>query len=408
MSRLLLFTNDYPYRTGDAVFVEKEIPALAERFDSVVVFCHARDTSAGMVELPPKVTLGGNLFEPAPEDRGVRALLNPWTMAALLSAALRELLGGRLLAHRRLFLMGALVGITQANRRAVRAAINGDPDTVAYAFWGMGGGLGLAWLRGVRRRVVRLHRYDLYEDESPERYLPFRRYLFARATTVLVISDDGRRYLKETYRSKRLDRKVELSRLGVFGPSSIARPERDRERVVVSCSMVTRVKRVDLLAAALKALPSVSLDAPVHWVHFGSGPLFDQLETAVADLPPGLSVDLRGQRPNSELLQFYGERRVDVFVNVSSSEGVPVSIMEAIAYDIPVVATAVGGTPEIVAPELGTGRLVSADASPDDIAAAIEGVLADGDGYDPRLLWQREYDAAVTGPRAADLVRGVR
>ena len=32
------------------------------------MFCHARDTSAGMVELPPRVSFGGNLFGRAPED----------------------------------------------------------------------------------------------------------------------------------------------------------------------------------------------------------------------------------------------------------------------------------------------------------------------------------------------------
>ena len=69
MTRLLLFTNDYPYGSGDSVFVQKEIPALAERFDDVIVFCHARDTSAAMVDMPSNVVLGGNLFRPAPEGQ---------------------------------------------------------------------------------------------------------------------------------------------------------------------------------------------------------------------------------------------------------------------------------------------------------------------------------------------------
>lgn len=407
MTRLLLFTNDYPYRTGDAAFVEKEIGALAARFDDVVVFCHARDTSAGMVDLPDSVRFGGNLFGRSRDD-SPRAVLAPRSLVALADAAWEELIAGRLLGHVRLFVMGAGFGITRAHRAAVRDAIAGDPDTVAYAFWGMGAGLSLPWLHGVAARAVRLHRYDLYEDHAPDRYLPFRRFLFARADLVLAISDDGRRYLADTYRSSALDGKTVVSRLGVFGPEAVDRPRRGSERLVVSCSAVSGIKRVGLLLEAMRRVPGLGPDAPVRWVHFGDGALMPELRQATTDLPAGLTVELRGQTPNVEVLEFYAANRVDVFANVSSSEGVPVSIMEAIAHGIPVVATAVGGTPEIVSPTLGSGEVVDADAAPEAIARVIRAVLdAPDDTYSPHALWAREYDARVTGARTADLVRSL-
>nr|BFF10653.1 glycosyltransferase [Microbacterium flavescens] len=406
MTRLLLFTNDYPYGSGDSVFVQKEIPALAERFDDVIVFCHARDTSAAMVDMPSNVVLGGNLFRPAPEDR-IWTPLRPRYLGATIAAAAREARAGRLRGHVRLFLMGARVGITQAHRATVREAIAGDPQSVAYAFWGMGGGLGLAWLRGVRARAVRLHRYDLYEDRSPEGYLPFRRHLFARADRVLVISRDGQEYLAETYRDPELDGKTVLSRLGVAGPDVLTRPPRGPERVVVSCSAVSEVKRVDLILAAVSELAATT-DAHVRWVHFGSGPDEDALRQQAEAAPPGLTVELRGQTPNDEVTRFYREERVDVFVNASSSEGVPVSIMEAAAFGIPVVATAVGGTPEIVGTDLGSGELVSADPLPGEIGRALRTVLEAEDGaYDPRRVWAERYDVRRTAAHAADLIRGL-
>lgn len=406
MTRLLLFTNDYPHASGDAVFVQKEIGALAERFDDVIVFCHARDTSAGIVDMPPNVALGGNLFVPAPEDR-IWTPLRPGYLAAVIAAAAREARAGRLRGHVRLFLMGARVGITQAHRAAVRKAIAGDPECVAYAFWGMGGGLGLAWLRGVGRRAVRLHRYDLYEDRSPEGYLPFRRHLFARADRVLVISRDGQQYLTETYRDRALDRKTVLSRLGVGGPDALVRPERRAERVIVSCSAVSEVKRVHLILAAVRELAE-SCGAPIRWVHFGTGPEEAALREQTRSLPDGLTVELRGQTPNADVTRFYGEQRVDAFVNTSSSEGVPVSIMEATAYGIPIVATAVGGTPEIVGADLGSGELVSADPDPGEVARALRTVLdADDGAYDPRRVWAERYDLRRTAAHAADLIRGM-
>ncbi|WP_159463166.1 MULTISPECIES: glycosyltransferase [Microbacterium] len=402
MTRLVLFTNDYPYRAGDVVFVEKEIGALTERFDDVVVFCHARDTSGGMVDLPPGVRFGGNLFEPAPED-APRKLIEPAPVLLLLQAAWRELWSGRLLRNARLFAMGAKVGMTQAHRTAVREAIAGDPDTVAYAFWAMGGGLALPWLRGVSARVVRVHRYDLYEERAIGGYLPFRPFLFARADRVLAISEDAAQYLDRRY--PQVAGKVRLSRLGAYGPDRAPDRQPDSTRTIVSCSAVSEVKRVDRILEAVRELHALDPSRPVRWVHFGDGPLMPQLRDSARSLPSGVDVELRGQVPNAEVAAFYETGAADLFVNLSASEGVPVSIMEAIAYDVPVVATAVGGTPEIVGPALRTGELVDADASPGTVATAFAAVLEASSGsYAPRERWESEYDARRTGARAAELV----
>ncbi|MCK3770207.1 glycosyltransferase [Microbacterium aerolatum] len=402
MSRLLLFTNEYPYRTGDVVFVQNEIDALAARFDDVVVFCHARDTSGGVVSMPPNVRLGGNLFDPAPED-APRQLLEWGAISLLLAATWRELLAGTLLKHPKLFFLASKVGITQAHRKAVREAIAGDDDVVAYGFWGMGGGLGVPWLRGVRARTVRVHRYDLYREEAPHAYLPFRPFLFRRADRVLAISEDGMRYLARTEPATRT--KTVLSRLGVFGPDAAPAHPPQEERIVVSCSSVSDVKRVGLILDAVRALAAVDVRRPVRWVHFGDGPLARQLRSAARELPDSVRIELRGQVSNRELHDFYAHERVDVFVNASLSEGVPVSIMEAISYGIPVVATAVGGTPEIIGPAQRTGELVPALVTADALAAVIGRVADAAPGtYAPHEFWAREYDARLAGQRAAELV----
>lgn len=399
VTRLLLFTNDYPYRSGDAVFVEKEIAQLAARFDDVVIFCHARDTSAGLAELPANVHLGGNLFEPAPED-SPRLLLAPAALGLLVRAAVREAWRGRLWRHPKLFLMGAKVGLTQAHRRAVREAIAGDPDTVAYGFWGMGGGLAVPWLRGVRARVVRVHRYDLYEEEAIGGYLPFRPFLFARADRVLAISRHAEAYLARYPETRG---KVTLSRLGAYGPA--APPEHTGRAVptVVSCSAVSEVKRVESILAAVSALAETR---PLRWVHFGDGPLMPALRAAAEYAPAGLQVELRGQTPNAEITAFYARGEADAFVNLSASEGVPVSIMEAVAWNVPVLATEVGGTPEIVGAALGTGELVAPGAGTAEVARALGEMLGAPAGhYAPHALWAERFDAERTGAAAAELVR---
>ncbi len=55
-----------------------------------------------------------------------------------------------------------------------------------------------------------------------------------------------------------------------------------------------------------------------------------------------------GTVQSEDVMNYYTGNTIDLFVNTSSSEGVPFSIMEAFAAGIPVMATNVGGTGEIV------------------------------------------------------------
>lgn len=405
MTRLLLFTNEYPYRTGDVVFVEKEIRELAAAFDDVVVFCHARDTSAGLVEMPANVSLGANLFLPAPED-SPRNILRLHALRMLVAAGWRELAAGRLFRDTLGFVLGARVGLTQADRIAVRDAIEGSDDVVAYAFWGMGGGQALPWLRGVRRRVARVHGYDLYEERAASGYLPARPYYYAKANRILTISEHGRQYLRTRFRFLGRTDRVVVSRLGVDGPDDLQRDEPADPVVLVSCSTLSGLKRVPLIADSIAAFARAS-GRKIEWVHFGDGPERTAVEARIADAPENLTATLAGSTSNADILRYYETHRVDAFVNLSTTEGVPVSIMEAIARDIPVVATSVGGTPEIVGPEHATGELVARETTADAVATALAGVVDARPGtYAPRARWEDEFDVRATGVMAARLVAG--
>ena len=93
----------------------------------------------------------------------------------------------------------------------------------------------------------------------------------------------------------------------------------------------------------------MKIDIPIHWVHIGDGPERVNIEALISQINnPKIKVLLLGQLPNEEVLHYYETHPVDLFINVSSFEGIPVSIMEAMSRGIPVAATPVGGIPEIV------------------------------------------------------------
>lgn len=103
----------------------------------------------------------------------------------------------------------------------------------------------------------------------------------------------------------------------------------------------------------------------------GDGPLRDELAARAAALGISGSVRLLGHIAEVERVL----AALDVFVLSSVSEGLSNTILEAMASGLPVVATRVGGTEEMVS-EGETGLLVPA-GSPDEMAGALQSILQD-------------------------------
>jgi len=104
------------------------------------------------------------------------------------------------------------------------------------------------------------------------------------------------------------------------------------------------------------------------------------------------------------LYNFFSEKPVDVFVNVSESEGTSVAVMEAISCGIPIIATAVGGNVEIVSER--NGLVLSANPSPDEVADALlviyEGRDQNAKREESFRVWQDKYDAEKNFTNFAD------
>ncbi len=150
-----------------------------------------------------------------------------------------------------------------------------------------------------------------------------------------------------------------------------------------------------MVAAFAKALAQLR---PVVWHHFGAGSS-PQLDAVLATPLPGFRYKRWGMTPNEDILDFYRSTKVDLFVNLSRSEGVPVSIMEAMSFGIPSLATNVDGTSEIVV-DGRSGMLCTLDeaSKPELLARRALSALA-SDGFlarsDPRAVWE-ELSSADT------------
>jgi len=125
---------------------------------------------------------------------------------------------------------------------------------------------------------------------------------------------------------------------------------------------------------------------PVRFVVVGQGPLADELARRHDELGLGSRLQILGYRPDAPRLT----AAADLFVLASHHEGLPVSVMEAFAAGVPVVATRVGGLAEAVQ-DGRSGRLVP-PRRPDLLADALAELAADPD--ERRRLGRGAADAA--------------
>lgn len=125
-------------------------------------------------------------------------------------------------------------------------------------------------------------------------------------------------------------------------------------------------------ATLLTALAELVPEFPaLHWVVVGVGPLEDELRLAVERAGLRRAVSFTGLRDDVPMLL----PGFDVFALSSRYEGLPISLLEAMASGVMPVVTEVGGVPEVVTD--GRDGLLVPPGDPTAIAAALRKVLAD-------------------------------
>lgn len=210
-----------------------------------------------------------------------------------------------------------------------------------------------------------VHGYDLYR--RPPADFGARA---AAAAAVITVSEANARQIARAHA-------VDLCRIAVL-PSGVDmelfRPSRRRPPKpphIVCVARLVPVKNVELLLEACRIIHEQGLD--FRCVVVGDGRARAELIAARNRLRLGSIVELVGPASQSEVLAWW--QRATVAALTSSSEGMPVSLMEAAACGVPAVATAVGGTAEVI--DEGVTGLLAPDGDARAIASKISRVLRD-------------------------------
>ena len=413
---LLLLTHSYPYLVErEQTFIEPQLPSLRRAFERVVV---VPSQLGGGRAIPPDGIEVDESLATTLGSRWVAMLLVTHALASRLfwgELAGRPSIAISPRAVKRLLVAAGQAELTRSWFRGwVRRAEVRPDRCVAYTFWcdGLTAGLVLAKEEQPGLVVVaRVNGFDLFLERHRPPYLPLRRATLERLDRLYAVSDCGKRYTVERY--PWFEPRCEVSRLGVHDPGGTSPAPTGRRRVIASCSRIHGVKRVELILRGVARAARRRPDLRFEWHHFGDGEEADEVErSAQVDLPDNARAIFHGNRTTAEIIAFYLEEPVAAFINASSSEGgSPVAIMEAASCGIPIIATAVGGNPEIVSER--NGALVSADPTPDEIADALIGLVEDPPAAAARRLgsrrvWEERFVARVNYADFADRLARLR
>jgi len=255
-----------------------------------------------------------------------------------------------------------------------------DDNLVIYSYWMNSESYAISILKRenpLLKTVSRVHGGDLYLERNSN-FLPFREQIIKSLGKIFPVSDHGKNYLISKY--KYLDKKkIIVSRLGVSKQDRLLHKINDDKVVIASCSSDDPVKRVEKIISALGYYSNIT-NRKVIWLHIGIDQhAFFKKYDATINMYPNLHCIVLGILPNQEVCSEYQKYQPNIFINLSSTEGVPVSIMEALSIGIPVLATNVGGTSEIVNNRVGS--IISHHIDNDIVAKEIERLIEGLEDY---------------------------
>jgi len=404
---LIIVCSNFPYGFGEP-FLEVELTYLKQHFQKITICTTGKIKDLKQFEVTETVTL----VELSPSISFVEKIAS--VLRLFFDSEVRDELqviakdfhGTLSFGKIKTLLVSRLRGLKIKSQILARVEIANTDQLFLYSYWTDDAALAISYLKkeiSTATAFCRLHGWDLYFERSRYHYLPFRKTIFNGLDAIFAISENGRNYLLSHFSSIINVGRIYQSRLGIRTVDRLAPHERNFRRFkLISCSNLIPIKRVNLIVEALSHVEALEID----WTHFGNGIELESL-TQLCEKKLGSKENIQfqfmGRVPNWKVLEYYSDHRIDLFISLSRYDGIPVSIMEAMSFGIPAIATDVGGVSEIVINGK-TGFLLDQEVSPKDVAEVITDIAQmNTDDYNKLRLeaknfWGTFYSADINYP----------
>lgn len=398
---LIMLTNTYPFNGGE-YFIENEIDIVSRYFDKILIFALDADKNAPITRSIPSNVSAVITGKYSRKRERAGDLIGAVLGMSFFGKKDGETDIGKKL-FREYFRKRSERQFKQVLENISTEEFKEYDEVMIYSYWLFVPASVAVKLKEhllkmgvkVKKVVSRAHGYDLYEERNYLKYLPEREYLLKNLDAVFTCSRDGERYLKEKYPP--FAEKIYYSPLGTKDHGAVSHNKTDKF-TIVTCSSLNPVKRVWRVADALSLYMG---EKEIKWIHIGgSGKKLQKLKNYTENKLSGKNAafEFKGQMTNDKVNDFYLSNPPDLFLNVSESEGVPVSIMEAASFGIPVLAADCGGTGEVVENSV-TGKLITKDFSDSELISEIKNFMFLNENDIKRMseagrsMWAEKYNA---------------
>ena len=353
---LIFITDNYPFGQGET-FIENEIEYLAENFKNIyIVSKNQNDIQTREVPKNCKIYR---------IKKDLKKLINLYLDKIYLVDLFKEFKLRNLKKLVSFQFYGKLIEIKV--KEIIKENNLEKNNILFYSYWFYNGaytGSILKRKNKINKVISRAHGYDLYLERG---YQPLKKIIIQNINFLYPCSKLGENYLKKIY----LNENIRCSYLGTINEDSFTEKKMEDNFKIISCSNLIKLKRVNLIIDALAILDKKYSN--IEWVHFGTGEERIYLEELAKRKLKQIKYKFKGQVSNKQVMEYYRLNNVSLFIHLSSTEGLPVSMMEVQSFGIPIIATNVGGVSEVVNNK--TGILLSANPKVEEIVKAIEKIL---------------------------------
>jgi|MDTC01.3.fsa_nt_gb glycosyltransferase involved in cell wall biosynthesis len=347
MKILNLFTYDYPTEGNDHFFIEDEIKMLSETFDYINIIplkwdSKFKENYINKENLNYDFSLSQSLFK----IKTIIKILFKIIFCKILWHEIFKIKKKKILKKISIILKERI--LAENTYLWVKNKKKEIPNKeIFYSYWSNHTLLSFYLLKKeniINKCFARTLGSDLNGFIPNDDFVAFKKLKFQMLDFLIILNEGQRKKLK----TEKLinDDKVIKCYQGINLQIFKEKQKLDKKIHILSCGQLIYVKNTLQIVNFIQAFSKVAKDYEIIYTCIGSGPDFVNVKKAAELKLKHIKFNLIEKVPN--LIDFLKKNQIDLYINLSRSEGMSFAVMEAMSFSIPIICSKIPGNTEIV------------------------------------------------------------
>ena len=221
-------------------------------------------------------------------------------------------------------------------------------NNIFYSFWANHNLISFFLLKKNNRKFKSFSRSlgsDLKGFSKDNSFIPFKNIKFKNLDLILILNEEQRNILKDENLIK--DNKIKKNYLGIKKQDIKINTYINKNKIkICSCGNLINVKNTFAIIDFVKLLNEHKKKYEIEFLLIGSGPLQREVKKYLNTNLKDYNFQYIDRVDN--LINFFKDNEIDLFINLSHSEGMSFAVMEALSMSIPVICSNIPGNTEII------------------------------------------------------------